>query len=203
MAPSVVLHHRRRWQRGQGLSLSSLPSHADAKTPQSLISLSRWIVGEVRWREFDKLQLLLLKGSRGNVFPLLAIPALIPAVCLEYLSVSLRTPSLFLIPAGSIPSILYTFGGSATRRSALLTDILALSFSHNALSLLKLDSFKTGCVLLSGLFLYDIWWVFGTEVVSTVSLLSRTPVPSLYRYRRWSRWLLHSTSPSSCSGLNL
>ena len=84
----------------------------------------------------------------------------------ELLSVSLRTPSLFLLPAGSIPSILYTFGGSATRRSALLTDILALSFSHNALSLLKLDSFKTGCVLLSGLFLYDIWWVFGTEVVS-------------------------------------
>lgn len=47
-----------------------------------------------------------------------------------------------------------------------MTDILALSFSHNALSLLKLDSFKTGCILLTGLFLYDIWWVFGTEVVS-------------------------------------
>ncbi|KAI0780207.1 signal peptide peptidase-domain-containing protein [Fomes fomentarius] len=154
---------------------------------KSLISLSRWIVGEARWivgearwREFDKLQLLLLKGPRGNVFPLLAIPALIPAVYLEYLSVSLRTPSLFLIPAGSIPSVLYTFGGSATRRSALLTDVLALSFSHNALSLLKLDSFKTGCVLLSGLFLYDIWWVFGTEVMVKVATTLDVPIKLLW-----------------------
>jgi minor histocompatibility antigen H13 len=48
----------------------------------------------------------------------------------------------------------------------LLTDILSLSFSHTALSFLKIDSFKTGCVFLSGLFVYDIWWVFGTDVVS-------------------------------------
>ena len=93
----------------------------------------------------------------------------------ERFSISLRTPSLFLAPLGSIPSIIYTFGTNKTRRSALLTDILALSFSHNALSLLKLDSFKTGCVLLSGLFFYDIWWVFGTEVVSTTS--SYPPIP--------------------------
>lgn len=44
--------------------------------------------------------------------------------------------------------------------------MLALSFSYNALSFLTIDSFKTGSILLSGLFLYDIWWVFGTEVVS-------------------------------------
>lgn len=50
-----------------------------------------------------------------------------------------------------------------------MTDILSMSFSHNALSLLKIDSFKTGCILLSGLFLYDIWWVFGTGVVRALS----------------------------------
>ncbi len=33
------------------------------------------------------------------------------------------------------------------------------------MSLLKIDSFRTGCILLSGLFLYDVWWVFGTTVV--------------------------------------
>lgn len=33
---------------------------------------------------------------------------------------------------------------------------------------MKIDSFKTGCILLSGLFLYDIWWVFGTGVVSVL-----------------------------------
>lgn len=103
----------------------------------------------------------------------------------EILSFSWRTPSIFLIPLGALPSILYTFGTNITRRSALLTDILALSFSHNALSLLKLDSFKTGCILLSGLFAYDIWWVFGTEVVSTshccIREISSDP------YTRWSK----------------
>ena len=85
------------------------------------------------------------------------------------------------MPLGAIPSIIYTFGTNTTRRSALLTDILALSFSHNALSLLKLDSFKTGCVLLSGLFFYDIWWVFGTEVVSAFLLAPDSGHTVLYR----------------------
>lgn len=33
------------------------------------------------------------------------------------------------------------------------------------MSMLKADSFRTGIILLSGLFFYDIWWVFGTKVV--------------------------------------
>ncbi|KAH9895127.1 signal peptide peptidase-domain-containing protein [Cubamyces lactineus] len=129
---------------------------------KSLIALSRWTLGQSRWQKFDKVQLLILKGRR------------------ELVSLSLRTPSLYLIPLGSIPSILYTVGGTATRRSALLTDVLALSFSHNALSLLKLDSFKTGCVLLSGLFLYDIWWVFGTEVMVKVATSLDVPIKLLW-----------------------
>ncbi|PIL36227.1 hypothetical protein GSI_01889 [Ganoderma sinense ZZ0214-1] len=136
---------------------------------KSLISLTRWLVGDSRWSKFDKATILILKGPR------------------ELLSLSLRTPSFFLIPAGAIPSILYTFGGSATRRSALLTDILGLSFSHNALSLLKLDSFKTGVVLLSGLFVYDIWWVFGTEVMVKVATTLDVPIKLL-----WPKSLLFS-----------
>ncbi len=91
----------------------------------------------------------------------------------DLLALSLRTPSLCLIPLGALPSILYTFGGSETKRSALLTDILALSFSYNALSLLTIDSFKTGSILLSGLFFYDVWWVFGTEVVSAAMICTK------------------------------
>jgi minor histocompatibility antigen H13 len=58
----------------------------------------------------------------------------------------------------------------------LLTDVLALSFSYNALSLLKLDSFKTGSILLSGLFVYDVWWVFGTDVVREFDLVDWSEV---------------------------
>jgi minor histocompatibility antigen H13 len=85
---------------------------------------------------------------------------------IELLSVSLRTPTIILFPLALIPSVLFNVSG-VSGKSALITDILALSFSHNALSLLKIDSFKTGCILLSGLFFYDIYWVFGTDVVSS------------------------------------
>jgi minor histocompatibility antigen H13 len=70
---------------------------------------------------------------------------------------------MYLMPVAILPSFLYAI--TSTPKSALLTDILALSFAYNALGLIKLDSFATGCMVLSGLFLYDIWWVFGTEVV--------------------------------------
>jgi minor histocompatibility antigen H13 len=63
-----------------------------------------------------------------------------------------------------IPSALYVLY-YGPNKPILLTNLLALSFGHGAMSMLKLDSFKTGSILLSGLFFYDIWWVFGTKVV--------------------------------------
>ncbi|KAI8457326.1 signal peptide peptidase-domain-containing protein [Phakopsora pachyrhizi] len=42
----------------------------------------------------------------------------------------------------------------------ILANIFALSFAFNAITLLKLDSFRTGTILLAGLFIYDVWWVF-------------------------------------------
>jgi len=69
-----------------------------------------------------------------------------------------------LFPLAVLPSLLYAVSDS--RKSALLTDILAVSFAFNSISLVQLDSFLTGSVVLGGLFVYDVWWVFGTEVVS-------------------------------------
>jgi len=69
----------------------------------------------------------------------------------------------------------------------LITDILGLSFTHNALALLKIDSFKTGTILLSGLFVYDIWWVFGTEVMVKVATSLDIPIKLL-----WPKSLLFS-----------
>ncbi|KZT10619.1 uncharacterized protein LAESUDRAFT_671953 [Laetiporus sulphureus 93-53] len=138
---------------------------------KSLISLVKWTMGSERWRKFEKTEILVLKGPR------------------ELASVSMRTPAWYLLPIGALTSILYSFGPSTTRRSALLTDILALSFSHNALSLIKIDSFKTGCVLLSGLFLYDIWWVFGTEVMVHVASTLDIPIKVL-----WPKSIVFSTA---------
>ena len=77
---------------------------------------------------------------------------------LALVSLSVRTPSLFLIPLASVPPVLFSFL-SAGRKSALLANIMALSFSQNTLGVFKIDSFRTGCIMLSGLFLYDIWCV--------------------------------------------
>ncbi|KAG6378206.1 signal peptide peptidase-domain-containing protein [Boletus reticuloceps] len=95
------------------------------------------------------------------------------------ISLSFRTPTLVLFPLGILPSILYSFS-AGSRKSALLTDIFALSFSHNTLSILKLDSFKTGCILLSALFVYDIFWVFFTEVMVKVATSLDVPIKLLW-----------------------
>jgi minor histocompatibility antigen H13 len=50
-----------------------------------------------------------------------------------------------------------------------LSNLFALGFSFNAIALLRLDSFTTGAFLLGGLFVYDVWWVFGTEVMVSVA----------------------------------
>jgi len=54
-----------------------------------------------------------------------------------------------------------------------LSNVFAISFSFNAISLLRLDGFRTGAILLGGLFVYDVWWVFGTEVMVSVGCESR------------------------------
>jgi len=94
---------------------------------------------------------------------------------------------MYLIPVAILPSFLYAI--TSTPKSALLTDILALSFAYNALGLIKLDSFATGCMVLSGLFLYDIWWVFGTEVMLSVATKIDAPIKLL-----WPKSIVFSTS---------
>jgi minor histocompatibility antigen H13 len=117
---------------------------------QSSIALFRTVIGQSRWMSFDRVRLSLTKGAANN----------------SLLHLSLRTPSLYLFPLACVPSLLYTI--STGPKSAILTNILGLSFAHTALGLLKLDSFRTGSILLAGLFVYDIWWVFGTEVVRSI-----------------------------------
>lgn len=48
-----------------------------------------------------------------------------------------------------------------------ITNILSFCFAYSAIKAMKLDGFLTGAALLAGLFLYDIFWVFGTPVVSS------------------------------------
>lgn len=60
------------------------------------------------------------------------------------------------------------------------SNLLGLSFAFTAIKVLHLDSFKTGMILLSGLFLYDIFWVFGTDVMVSVARSFDVPVKLLF-----------------------
>ncbi|KAJ8972723.1 hypothetical protein NQ317_000808 [Molorchus minor] len=48
-------------------------------------------------------------------------------------------------------------------------NLFGLAFAVNAVELLHLNNVVTGCILLCGLFFYDIFWVFGTDVMVTVA----------------------------------
>jgi len=58
----------------------------------------------------------------------------------------------------------------------ICNDIFGLAFSINAIELLQLNSISTGCILLGGLFIYDIFWVFGTNVMVFVAKSFEAPI---------------------------
>ncbi|KIY53112.1 peptidase A22B, signal peptide peptidase [Fistulina hepatica ATCC 64428] len=129
---------------------------------KTLISLTRYIVGPASWRQFETLTLRLTKGSK------------------EQFKVSLKTTSVALLPVSFIPSVLFSFFKAYKILYIPASNVLSLSFAHAAFSLLKLDSFRTGSILLAGLFLYDIWWVFGTEVMVKVATSLEVPIKLLW-----------------------
>jgi len=129
--------------------------------PHSLISLAAFALGTERWSKFTIYRLKVVLWTTH-------VPSL-----------SCRMPSIFLAPLGAIPSVLYAFW-YGPEKPVLLTNILALSFGHEAMSMLKVDSFRTGSILLSGLFFYDIWWVFGTKVMVNVATSLDLPMKIMW-----------------------
>lgn len=58
----------------------------------------------------------------------------------------------------------------------IANNIFGISFAINGVELLQLSSVSTGCILLGGLFFYDIFWVFGTDVMVTVAMSFEAPI---------------------------
>ncbi|KAI7822122.1 signal peptide peptidase-domain-containing protein [Kickxella alabastrina] len=62
----------------------------------------------------------------------------------------------------------------------LVSNLFGLAFSFSAINLIRLDSFKSGMIMLGGLFLYDIFWVFGTEVMVSVAKNFDAPIKVVF-----------------------
>ncbi|CAO1635638.1 unnamed protein product [Sympodiomycopsis kandeliae] len=80
------------------------------------------------------------------------------------LSLRLSTWNIAVLFASLIPLVAFHVS-----HHWLASNVIALSLAVNAISLMGLDSFLTGSIMLGGLFFYDIFWVFGTEVMVSVA----------------------------------
>lgn len=68
----------------------------------------------------------------------------------------------------------------AKQKHWLANNILGLAFCIQGIEMLSLGSFKTGAILLAGLFIYDIFWVFFTPVMVSVAKSFDAPIKLLF-----------------------
>lgn len=62
----------------------------------------------------------------------------------------------------------------------LLNNVLGISFCVQSIERISIGSYKIGAILLVGLFFYDIFWVFGTDVMVTVAKSFDGPIKLLF-----------------------
>jgi len=93
----------------------------------------------------------------------------------EILKVTFSKVHIALVVLAIAVTVTYSF-----TKNWILSNFLGLAFSITTIPLLKLDSFKTGILLLSALFFYDIFWVFFTPVMVTVAKNFDAPIKMLF-----------------------
>jgi minor histocompatibility antigen H13 len=62
----------------------------------------------------------------------------------------------------------------------IANNIFGLAFAVNGIEFLQLNKILNGCILLGGLFLYDIFWVFGTDVMVSVAKSFDAPIKLIF-----------------------
>ncbi|OAY68300.1 signal peptide peptidase 1 [Ananas comosus] len=68
----------------------------------------------------------------------------------------------------------------ASKKHWLANNVLGIAFCIQGIEMLSLGSFKTGAILLAGLFIYDIFWVFFTPVMVSVAKSFDAPIKLLF-----------------------
>lgn len=62
----------------------------------------------------------------------------------------------------------------------IANNLFGLAYAINGVEMLHLNNVVTGCILLGGLFVYDIFWVFGTNVMVTVAKSFDAPIKLVF-----------------------
>ncbi|KAJ8601793.1 hypothetical protein CTAYLR_006816 [Chrysophaeum taylorii] len=108
-----------------------------------------------------------------------ALVAVRPAILAKFVgtSIDLRLTApqaaCWVLSCGMIASYAFT-------KHWLLNNAIATSLAVSALESISVGSFRNAAIMLSGLFVYDIYWVFGTEVMVTVAKGIDGPIKFLF-----------------------
>jgi len=91
------------------------------------------------------------------------------------LSIDAKGPELLSLGASFIFCVCYF-----KSKHWALNNVLGISFCLQGIERFSLGTYKIGAILLVGLFFYDIFWVFGTEVMVTVAKSLDGPIKILF-----------------------
>ncbi|XP_044783698.1 minor histocompatibility antigen H13 isoform X7 [Bubalus bubalis] len=112
------------------------------------------------------------EGGRGSPAP---GSGLTRPLCPEIINYEFDTKDLVCLGLSSIVGVWYLL-----RKHWIANNLFGLAFSLNGVELLHLNNVSTGCILLGGLFIYDIFWVFGTNVMVTVAKSFEAPIKLVF-----------------------
>nr|XP_057941251.1 minor histocompatibility antigen H13 isoform X1 [Doryrhamphus excisus] len=85
------------------------------------------------------------------------------------------TNNLVCLIASSVVGVWYLL-----KKHWIANNLFGLAFALNGVELLHLNNVSTGCILLGGLFVYDVFWVFGTNVMVTVAKSFEAPIKLIF-----------------------
>ncbi|XP_078411040.1 minor histocompatibility antigen H13 isoform X2 [Cetorhinus maximus] len=93
----------------------------------------------------------------------------------EIVNYEFDTKDLVCLAFSSVVGVWYLL-----KKHWIANNLFGLAFALNGVELLHLNNVSTGCILLGGLFIYDVFWVFGTNVMVTVAKSFEAPIKLVF-----------------------
>lgn len=93
----------------------------------------------------------------------------------EILNIDFTTQDIIVLIGSAAVGVWYFL-----KKHWVANNLFGLAFAINGVELLHLNKVITGCILLGGLFFYDIFWVFGTNVMVTVAKSFEAPIKLVF-----------------------
>ncbi|KAG7280838.1 hypothetical protein CRUP_010820 [Coryphaenoides rupestris] len=93
----------------------------------------------------------------------------------EIVNYEFDTKDLVCLVIGGVVGVWYLL-----KKHWIANNLFGLAFALNGVELLHLNNVSTGCILLGGLFVYDVFWVFGTNVMVTVARSFEAPIKLVF-----------------------